>query len=44
MNLAEGQTIELKQEIVNHIRKTVIAFTESEDRRIYIGALDKGET
>lgn len=44
MNFIEGQTVELKKEVVDEIRKTVIAFANSEGGTIYIGILDNGET
>lgn len=43
MNFIEGQTVELKREVVDEIRKTVIAFANSEGGTIYVGVLDNGE-
>ncbi len=43
LNFLEGQTVELKREVVDEIRKTVIAFANSVGGTIYIGILDNGE-
>ena len=42
MRFIEGLTIELKRQIVDDIRKTVIAFANSEGGTIYIGVDDDG--
>lgn len=42
MRLKEGLTVELKRQIVDDIRKTVIAFANSEGGTIYIGVDDDG--
>ncbi|MGB8452473.1 MAG: ATP-binding protein [Anaerocolumna sp.] len=43
MRLAEGLTIELKRQIVDDIRKTVIAFANTNGGTIYVGIGDSGE-
>lgn len=43
LNFTEGQTVQLKREVVDDIRKTVITFANSEGGTIYIGVTDSGE-
>ena len=42
MRFIESSTLELKRQVVDDIRKTVIAFANSEGGTIYIGVDDDG--
>ena len=42
MQFTESSTLELKRQVVDDIRKTVIAFANSEGGTIYIGIDDDG--
>lgn len=41
--LAEGLTVELKRQVVDDIRKTVVAFANTNGGAIYVGIEDNGE-
>ncbi len=43
MSLKEGLTIELKRQVVDDIRKTVIAFANTDGGKIYVGIGNNGE-
>ncbi len=43
MNLTEGLTLELKRQVVDDIRKTVIAFANTDGGTIYVGIENNGE-
>lgn len=43
MNFSEGLTLELKRQVVDDIRKTVVAFANTEGGTIYVGIEDNGE-
>lgn len=43
MNLTEGLTLELKRQVVDDIRKTVIAFANTDGGTIYVGIGNDGE-
>lgn len=43
MKFIEGLTLELKRQVVDDIRKTVIAFANTEGGTIYVGIGDDGE-
>ncbi len=43
MSLAEGLTVELKRQVVDDIRKTVIAFANTNGGAIYVGIEDDGK-
>ena len=42
MNLRESETIELKETVVNDIKKTVVAFANCDGGKLYIGVQDDG--
>ena len=43
MRYQESETVELKQDFSENIRKEIIAFANSRGGKIYIGVLDNGE-
>ena len=43
MHYQESETVELKQEFSESIRKEIVAFANSSGGKIYIGVLDDGE-
>ncbi|WP_100486303.1 RNA-binding domain-containing protein [Sporolactobacillus pectinivorans] len=43
MNFTEGLTLELKRQVIDDIRKTVVAFANTDGGAIYIGIGDDGE-
>ncbi len=43
VNLTEGLTLELKRQVVDDIRKTVIAFANTDGGTIYVGIENNGE-
>lgn len=43
MELTEGLTLELKRQVVDDIRKTVVAFANTDGGTIYVGVGDNGE-